>query len=146
MLLTCAYGRSAFAQLAYAAIFTPAPTPTFPTPAARTFNAGGTPEIRFSAYLTPNEVIDYAFDWTGDGPLGLEDGEEILSSSWSASGISVVSPAPYIQDNGTSTTVWLSIGSGFAPGIYEVTNLIRTSGGRTLECSFVCYVNSENSF
>lgn len=144
MLLSSAFGFNAFSQLAFAALpAAPAPVP-FPTPEARTFNAGTENPFPFNAAMAPTDIVDYAFDWTGDGPLALDEGEVIASSSWSSSGLAVNTPAPYIQQNGTSTTAWLSLGNGAVNESYIVTNQIKTSGGRNMSCSFTMKVNAVN--
>jgi hypothetical protein len=90
------------------------------------------------AYISPEEIIDYALNWVGTSRQCLADDETIIASSWEASGIDVETYPSYIQPDGKTTTVWLT--GGYIGSSYIVTNTIRTSGGRTLRKSFVVEV------
>lgn len=70
----------------------------------------------------PDAVLDWVWDWNE----WLDDGETISTSTFIASvGITVTSTS-----NTTKTaTVWLS--GGTAGQVYQVTNRISTSVGRT---------------
>ena len=70
----------------------------------------------------PDAVLDWVWDWNE----WLDDGETISNSQFIVSvGITVDS-----ESNTTKTsTVWLS--GGTAGQVYQVTNRIATSGGRT---------------
>lgn len=70
----------------------------------------------------PDAVLDWVWDWNE----WLDEGEIIASSTFIASvGITIDS-----ESNTTKTaTVWLS--GGTAGQVYQVTNRITTSSGRT---------------
>ncbi len=70
----------------------------------------------------PDAVLDWVWDWNE----WLDEGETIASSTFIASvGITIDS-----ESNTTKTaTVWLS--GGTAGQVYQVTNRITTSSGRT---------------
>src|SRR5277367_4711497 len=76
-------------------------TPAGPPPAARTFIPG---QMRGAkAFITPEEIIDYAINWA---PL-LASGEIILTSSWASTGVSINANPASIQSSEVATTVWL---------------------------------------
>lgn len=83
---------------------------------------------------TPSELEDFEIDWSQRG-LGPDT---IASSSWTTSAPADLqiasSPAPSFTS--TNATAWLD--NGTAGTSYIVTNTITTSGGRTLQESFVC--------
>ncbi|WP_432112848.1 hypothetical protein [Streptomyces sp. S1] len=70
----------------------------------------------------PDAVLDWVWDWNE----WLDEGETILNSQFIASvGITVDSESSTTK----TATVWLS---GGTPGqVYQVTNRISTTGGRT---------------
>lgn len=71
----------------------------------------------------PDEVLDYAIDWTPR--LGAD---VIVSSTW-------VVPVGLTKESDThsttDTTIWLS--GGTSGDVYQMTNRVVTSGGRTME-------------
>lgn len=77
-----------------------------------------------------NDILDYTMDWSAW--LGSDT---ISTSSWTVpTGLTSVTTS----NTTTSTTVWLSGGTtGVA---YTVTNQIVTSGGRTVEKSFLLVI------
>jgi hypothetical protein len=142
--LTGQLGNSSLGQWSLGAIGSAQETyiPPFPPPPGRIFRVR---EFRkFVTEITPAEVIDYAFDWSGNGLLCLNPGEVIKTSLWTSNGLCITTFPPYIQSGGTATTVWLSLGSGVIGNFYLVTNTITTSGDRTLQKSFICGVRAQN--
>ncbi|MDF0598444.1 hypothetical protein [Psychromarinibacter halotolerans] len=87
----------------------------------------------------PAEVADYRQDW--DKRLAEE--ESITSSSWSVAA-SAESPAALTVQSGTYTdravTVWLAAGT--AGVSYVLTNMVETSGNRTLVGCYRLYVEA----
>ena len=81
----------------------------------------------------PGASLDYSIDW-GGGYLGA--GETITTSSW------VAFPADMtISGAGNTTTLATITASGGVTGrIYQLTNRIITSGGRTDERSIAVRV------
>jgi len=75
----------------------------------------------FFTQRDPNAVLDYSIDWTE-----WLSGDAISTSSWIIpTGLSTTA-----SSFGTATTiVWIS--GGTAGEIYDVTNRIVTTGGRT---------------
>jgi len=69
----------------------------------------------------PDAVLDYGFDWSE----WLDD-DTIVTSDWTI-------PAGLTENSAsnttTTTTVWLS--GGLAGGVYDCTNRIVTTAGRT---------------
>lgn len=84
----------------------------------------------------PDAKLDYGWDWSDY----LADGEVIDTSTWSIAPTGTLaaasSPAPSKTD--TTTTVWLE--GGTAGAVYEVTNHVTTTGGRTDDRTFVVRV------
>lgn len=74
---------------------------------------------------TPDEVLDWAMDWSTRGLSG----DTIAGSVWAASSEDFTLSGDAVS--GTMVTVWLT---GGVPGkMYSITNTITTSGGRTLQ-------------
>lgn len=77
-------------------------------------------------------VLDYGFDWSTDGWLGVDT---IATSTWTVPA-GLTSEAT--SNTTTTATVWLS--GGTAGTVYQVTNRIVTAAGRTDERSFTVRV------
>lgn len=82
----------------------------------------------------PDSVLDYAVDWQDV----LEDGESILSSSWT---VEDLGNADDLKEHSKGTAVdsgkvliWLE--DGVAGETYEVTNAISTSDDRQYDRTF----------
>jgi hypothetical protein len=101
-----------------------------------------TNQVLGSAYVatkTPAEIDDWQINWATRG-LGTDT---IASSHWSVdqasegvtTDLGINSPTPTIGSPATTTTVWLS--GGLAGRSYLVTNIVTTSGGRSLDESFI---------
>lgn len=79
----------------------------------------------------PSSVLDYGIDWSE----WLATGETISTSTWTV-------PTGITEDSSsksdTSTLIWLS--GGTAGNVYELTNKIVTTGGRTCERSIMIIV------
>ena len=79
-------------------------------------------------FKDPNEVLDYAIDWTAR----LVGGDTITDSEWS-----IVDTDPTLTidaeelDPAGMTTVWLA--GGTVGTTYHVLNRITTLGGRTMD-------------
>jgi hypothetical protein len=129
----------------YSALFFATSSTQLP-PASRTFNPSDCGPV--TIYITPQETIDYAFDWTEPyddsddqaSQYQLATGETIAVSLWAADGIEVTPSS--IQNDNTLTTVWLS--GGEAGNNYIVTNQVTTSAGRIYTASFNVVVANFN--
>lgn len=93
---------------------------------------------KYLANKKPGEVADYLQTWSDR----LATGETISGSSWTvtsplASDASLLTVDSDSNDD-DSVTVWLSAGT--AGTLYELTNTVTTSGGRTLLACYALYV------
>lgn len=75
-------------------------------------------------YKSPNDVLDYTYDWTSWIPTG----DTINTSTWTAQSGITVETSPAATFTNTTTTVWL--GAGTAGTAYTLTNQITTTAGR----------------
>lgn len=79
-------------------------------------------------FKDPNEVLDYAIDWTAR----LPGGDTLTNSTWS-----IVESNPVLTIDNQSmdpaglTVVWL--GSGAVGVTYHLLNRVTTLGGRTMD-------------
>ena len=81
----------------------------------------------------PNAVLDYSIDW---GAGYLQSGETIGSSIWA------IFPADMTQGaaGNTASVASVTVSGGAAGQIYQITNRITTSLGRTDERSVTVIV------
>ena len=84
---------------------------------------------------TPDEVLDYGFDWNDGSPDALESAETISSSDWDIPSGLTESAADEISSAATETKCWLT--GGEAGEVYRFTNTIVTDQGRTLQRSHI---------
>ncbi len=84
---------------------------------------------------TPDEIKDYTLDWTKD--IGSDT---IVTSTWTVSPTGVAVTESSVA--GTLATAWL--GGGAISQVYQIKNLIVTSGGRDLTKSFRLLVVGNN--
>lgn len=77
-------------------------------------------------YKDPDEVLDYAIDWTE-----LLEGDTIDTSDWIISVGSVVIDTSDVDTARAVATVWLS--GGTLGETCEVLNRVVTLGGRTMD-------------
>jgi hypothetical protein len=88
---------------------------------------------------TPDEIKDYSLDWSKD------IGTDIIASggsTWNISPASATLTQSSVATSGTLTTVWIS--GGVLGQVYEVKNLIVTTGGRDLSKTFRLLVETNN--
>lgn len=81
----------------------------------------------------PGAVLDYSINWAGGY---LQGGETLASSIWT------IFPADMTQSSAANTTsvASITVSGGAAEQIYQLTNRITTSQGRTDERSITVRV------
>lgn len=81
----------------------------------------------------PGAVLDYAVNWAGGY---LQSGETLLSSSWT------IFPGDMAQvaASNTATAAIITVSGGVVGRLYELSNRVTTSQGRTDERSIIVRV------
>lgn len=108
-----------------------------PAPADRTFTV---PQngLCWEGYKTPENILNFSFNWAN------EIGDDlIVSSVWKLESTDIIQIISDIDETGTITTTLLS--NGVAANIYNVTNLVTTASGVTLDATFRLFVTAYNT-
>ncbi len=88
----------------------------------------------------PNEVLDYEVDWADEEQPRLEDGETLLTSTFSIVEGDVVIDSSTFASSGLAT-VWLSGGTAGTKCV--ILNRVTTSEDRTYDQSVTLRIRSK---
>lgn len=81
----------------------------------------------------PEAILDYAVNWAGGY---LQSGETLLSSSWTI----FPSDIAQVTASNTATAATITVSGGVVGRLYQLSNRITTSQGRTDERSIIVRV------
>lgn len=92
----------------------------------------GPADETYQASKTPDEILDYGFDWSR-----ILRGDTITASDWDTDGLSQPSASSI---DGGKAIVWLA--GGAAGAVHSLVNTVTTSGGRHYQRSICLRVAS----
>jgi hypothetical protein len=86
---------------------------------------------------TPETSLNFSFNWAAE-----LDGDPIATSEWLLESADISNELSNIDSTDTITTILIS--GGIAANIYNVTNLITTESGLTLDATFRLFLDFYN--
>lgn len=137
MLQSAVFGRAIFGRMIFGSAITPPPLVISPAPPQRTFLVPPQYGDIWLGTKTPEELINFSFNWFGAIAQDL-----IATSIWELESGDVSTPGNAVDATGTIATILIS--GGLPASIYNITNLVTLTSGLKLDATFRLIVNAYN--